>query len=414
MPDATPILDASSVRRAVARAEHDVCDALRQVAALVGANDATLLSVAQRQAARTLDELGHEAARLRSVEQASSDAQMLERAHELKASADEITARLGELQAFAPRRPGEPHVPQPPLSAALCDLLDAIKATEHQLATAALDEHDPYAWTWDARLLSFALAGCERLFEQLVARVARSRVAMRAYNARQAASKTGDEADAIGVHLAAVPQRLHAAGRAAALAARRGNPIELHELVHNRPRVELQIDGTAIQISLNGRAPTELYELRANGRRFPDDFTYHAAEDLAAVIAAASGLDLGDLQQRRRARQAAERALRRLAAITAYRGSARRGDPQDAAGSPDPSAPQIADADRPDSREDLSDLLLDLASEQGPIATVLQDGLSIACEHLGDGDRERGITTLLAHPDDNPAAAGLLRRLVHT
>jgi hypothetical protein len=124
MPDVTPILDASSVRRAVTSAEHDVCDALRQVAALVGANDVTLLSVAQRQAARTLDEMGGEAARLRSVEQASSDAQLLERAHELKASADEIAARLGELPAFAPRSPGEPHAPDPPLSAALCDLLD--------------------------------------------------------------------------------------------------------------------------------------------------------------------------------------------------------------------------------------------------------------------------------------------------
>ncbi len=132
------------------------------------------------------------------------------------------------------------------------------------------------------------------------------------------------------------------------------------------------------------------------------------------MIAAACGLDLGDLQQRRRAHQAAERALRQLAAITAYRGSARRGDPQDAAGSPDPSAPRIADADRPDSRADVSDLLLDLASEQWPIAAALQDALSSACEQLGDGDRERGITTLLRHPHDNPAATGLVRRLVQT
>jgi hypothetical protein len=58
--------------------------------------------------------------------------------------------------------------------------------------------------------------------------------------------------------------------------------------------------------------------------------------------------------------------------------------------------------------------LLDLASEQWPIAAVLQDGLSIACKQLGDGDHERGMTTLLAHPHDNPAATGLVRRLIQT
>lgn len=48
------------------------------------------------------------------------------------------------------------------------------------------------------------------------------------------------------------------------------------------------------------------------------------------------------------------------------------------------------------------------------MAAVLLRGFSIACELLGDGDRERGITTLLAHPHENPAATGLVGRLIQT
>jgi hypothetical protein len=365
MPDATPLLDATTVRRAITRAQHEVCDALRQIAAFVGTNDTTLLSVDQRQAARTLNELGREASHLRSVELSSTDTQLLQRTHELKSSADEITTRLCELRTFAPRKPDDLEVPDQPLRAALGDLLDAIDATDHQLATAAPDEHDPYAWLWEARLLSFALDGFGHLLAQLTARAARSLIAMNAYNARQAATNTRAETAAVRAHLAAVSQRLHAAGCAARLAARRANLVELHELVHNWPRTELQIDDTPIEITLRTQKPAKQYEIRANHRAYPDHFTSYTARELTAAIAAGVGLDLGDLAQRRRAHDAAKRSRQQLAAIVAYRDSTRRGDPQDAANSPDPAAPQIPDVYRPDSRRDLTDLLLDLTNDTG-------------------------------------------------
>jgi hypothetical protein len=412
MADAAPILDARTVRRAIASAQDDVCGALRRVAALVGNHDATRLRGHERQEARTLDDLGRAASQLRAVERSSSDEQLLKRAHELKTQADTISARIGALQTFAALKPDAIDVPDRRLSDALNDLLHAIDVTDHELASTPPDEHDPYDWLWDTRLLSYALVGFERLFGQLAARVARSRVAMRAADAYQASSRTRAETAALRAHHAAVARRLHAAGAAARLAARRANLVELHELIHNKPRVEVHINKTPIQITLRERQPANQYALRANHSAFPDHFTFFSDCELVDAIAAVAGLNRRDLAQRRHAHESALRAREQLSAIVAYRDSSRRGDPQDAVSSPDRAAPQIPDTLRPDSRRDLADLLLDLVDEQWPITTTLQDSLTLVCAVLGDGNYGHGTSKLLGHPDDKTTVAALVRRLI--
>ena len=64
--DVTPIVDADTVRRAIAAAQNEVCGALRCVATRLG-RGAFRLTVHERSAARTLDELGLEASELHAV-----------------------------------------------------------------------------------------------------------------------------------------------------------------------------------------------------------------------------------------------------------------------------------------------------------------------------------------------------------
>src|SRR4051812_27978713 len=100
----------------------------------------------------------------------------------------------------------------------------------------------------------------------MVDRIARSQLALRAYNARQARRMTRAQAAATRAQLAAAPRRLRAAGAAARLAARRSNLVELHELVHEFPRTETHIDGTRVQITLRRQQPANRYGLRVNNR----------------------------------------------------------------------------------------------------------------------------------------------------
>ena len=166
--DVTPIVDADTVRRAIASAQEEVCGALRCVATRLG-RGAIGLTVHERREARTLDELGLQASELHVVQAASSDAQLLKRAAELKTRADEIVRRVGELQTFAPGQLVH-DVPEKPHRAALIDLLDALEAVDRELASAVPDDGPfrmPYAWVYDARLVSHGLGHYANVFDQL-------------------------------------------------------------------------------------------------------------------------------------------------------------------------------------------------------------------------------------------------------
>lgn len=411
--DVTPIVDADALRRAVSSAQDDVHIALRRLAGHIGRHGAGRLSVEERQESRTLDELGREVAELNAVQAASTDAQLLRRP-ELKQRADAIIRRVGELQAFAPVTPDH-DVREDRLSAALNAMIDAIEGAERELANARPQEDHhrlPGGWIYDARLVSFGLAAFEGVFDALARWITRSQHAERGAAAHDAHPLGDAEAAAARMHLSAVPRRLRAASSAAQLAARRSSLVELKELLLEWPSTKMRIDDTVIEVWLLTTQPANGYGLRVDGVSYPDPFTAFGDAALVGVIAEAAGLDLSDLQQRRRAREHAERARRELAAIHAYRGSARRGDPNDAANCSDPSSPHIPDECRPDSREDLTDLLHDLADERWPITTALKDSLTAVCDLLGEGDRQRGLTTLFAHPDDDPAATALVRRLL--
>jgi len=407
--DVTPIVDADTVRRAVASAQDEVCGALRCVAARLGAG-ANGLSVHERQEARTLDELAREASQLHAVQAASSDAQLLTRARELTSRADEIIRRVGELQAFAPGPPAY-DMADDTLSAALTDLLDAIEAAGRELASAVPQEGAivlPYRWVYDVRLLSHGLGHYADLFDRIAGWITRSQGAEHAEAAHDALQRSEAEAAALAAHLAAVPGRLHTAANAARLAARRCSLVELKELVLESPTTTLQIDGHEIAITLRATKPANEYGIRVDRRAYPDPLVVYSDMELAGVIAEAVGLDLSDLAQRRRAQQQAQLACRRLAAIVAYQASARLGDPNDAADSSDPSAPALPDDCRPDSRGDLTELLRDLADERWPIAATITDSLTAVCEQLGDGDAQRGIRRL-AQVDDDLAALALIQ-----
>ena len=102
--DVTPIVDADTVRRAVASAQDEVCGALRCVAARLGAG-ASGLSVHERQEARTLDELACEASQLHAVQAASSDAQLLTRAGSSRRAPTRSSAASASCRPSRPARP---------------------------------------------------------------------------------------------------------------------------------------------------------------------------------------------------------------------------------------------------------------------------------------------------------------------
>jgi hypothetical protein len=413
--DVTPIVDADTARRAIVSAQDEVCGALRGVATRLG-RGAIGLTVHERREARTLDELGLQASELHAVQAASSDAQLLKRAGQLKARADDIVRRVGELQAFAPRPPAH-DLTDEPHRAALADLLDSIDAANRELASAVPDGGPfrmPYAWVYDARLLSHGLGHYANLFDQLAGWIKRSQVAERAEATDHARSLSDAEATALAEHLAALRRRLPAAANAARLAARRCSLLELKELVLESPTTKLQIDDHEIAITLHETQPTNGYALLVDRTAYPDPFVLYSDDELAGVIADAAGLDLSDLAQRRRAQRGAQLARRRLAAIVAYRASARLGDPNDAADCSDPSAPMLPHDCRPDSRGDLTELLRDLADERRPITAALKDSLTAVAKQLGDGDAQRGISKLLGDTDEDPVAQALIRRLIST
>jgi hypothetical protein len=413
--DVTPIVDADTVRRAIATAQDEVCGALRRVATRLGAG-AIQLTVHERREARTLDELGLQASEMHAMQAASSDAQLLMRAGELKARADDIVRRVGELQAFAPGPPAY-DIADEPHRAALADLLDAIDAADRELASAVPDDGPfrmPYAWVYDARLLSHGLGHYANLFEQLAGWIKRSQAAERAEAAHHALSLSDAEATALAVHLAVLRRRLSTAANAARLAARRCSLVELKELVLESPTTKLQIDDHEIAITLRETTPANGYTLRVDHAAYSEPFVLYSDGELVGAIAEAAGLDLSQLAQRRRAHRYAQLARRRLAAIVAYGASTRLGDPNDAADCGDPSAPTLPDDCRPDSRGDLTELLRDLADERWPIGATLKDSLTAVATQLGDGDPQRGISSMLAHPDEDPVHQALIRRLIST
>ena len=413
--DVTSIVDADMVRRAIATAQNEVCGALRCVARRLGGG-ATQLSMRDRSAARTLDELGLQASELHAVQAASSDAELLKRAAELKTRADDIVRRVGELQAFALKPPAY-DIPEEPHRVALNDVLNAIDAADRELASAVPDDAPfpmLYAWVYDARILSHGLGHYANLFDQLAGWIQRSIAAERAEAAQHAMHLSDGEATALAAHLAALPRRLRTAANAARLAARRSSLVELKELVLEWPTTKLQIDEHEIAITLRETEPANGYALLVDHTAYPDPFVLYSDDELAGVIAEAAGLDLSDLGQRRRAPGNAQLARRRLAAIVAYRASARLGDPNDAADSRDPSAPTLPDDCRPDSRGALTELLRDLADERWPITATLKVSLTAVAKQLGHGDPQRGISRMLTHPDEDPAHQALIRRLIST
>jgi hypothetical protein len=190
--------------------------------------------------------------------------------------------------------------------------------------------------------------------------------------------------------------------------------VELKELVLESPTTKLQIDDHEIAITLRETTPANGYTLRVDHAAYSEPFVLYSDGELVGAIAEAAGLDLSQLAQRRRAHRYAQLARRRLAAIVAYGASTRLGDPNDAADCGDPSAPTLPDDCRPDSRGDLTELLRDLADERWPIGATLKDSLTAVATQLGDGDPQRGISSMLAHPDEDPVHQALIRRLIST
>ena len=324
--------------------------------------------------------------------------------------------RVGELQAFAAGPPAH-DIADEPHRAALADLLDAIDAADRELASAVPDAGPfgmSYAWVYDARLLSHGLGHYANLLDQLAGWIKRSQAAERADAVEHALRLSDAEATALAEHLAALRRRLPAAANAARLASRRCSLVELKELVLESPTTKLQIDDHEIAITLRTTKPAKGYTLRVDHTAYPEPFVRYSDSELVGAIAEAAGLDLSDLAQRRRAQRLAQLARRRIAAIVAYRASARLGDPNDAADCDDPSAPTLPDDCRPDSRGDLTELLRDLADERWPITATLKDSLTAVAEQLGGGDAQRGISRMLAHRDEDPADQALIQRLIAT
>lgn len=411
MSDATPILDVRGVRRAIAGAEDQASTALRRIVVCVAAG-ATGFSTQQRQAAGTLCEVSRECSELRTQQLASSDAQLLKRAHELKQRADRLLARASELAAVFPSELQDDDIAAcAPLDVALEQLVAAVTTVAEELHSAPRSL-EPRSLLWTARRLAAALEDSSGVFDELASRMQRWCAAVSADHAKPPIAMTAPTTRAFRAHLAGSCERLHAAGRGARLTARRGTLDALWAL-HERPCTDVRVRDTPLEVSLRDESATS-YHVRARSIRDPDPFGTVSDDELPNAIGAAVGLNLGDLAQRRQARDGADRARRQLAAIVAYRDSARRGDSRYADSAPNPSDPELPDALRPDSRDDLSDLLLDLVAERWPVAAVLRDSLATTCRALGNSDPRLGIMRLLAHPDDDRTAARLVRRLSRT
>ena len=449
MSDATPRPDAGAVRGVIAAADFHVSIAQGAIVARIAAGDSTFTD-AQRNAASELEVLSLERDGLLGQERGLDDAGLLARADELRSRAEAVVDRADELRMLfedpedAARslerraelveriRANRPKVDagwaarSAALDSALDALLDAVLNVGNELTVDA--PIDPDDLLWAAQRLALALEECDGLFDELADRLASWRDAsdLETVTAEEL-TNTPAAARALRAHLAAAPGRLQAAARALRLAARRGHLVELEAFM--RPaRTRVRVESAAWEAEHDARLWLDItlldeaagsYSVRVAGQPAADPTTPGvSAGELVQAIAAVAELDLVDLAQRELARQVADRARRELTAIVNYRNSERRGDPQDAATSPDPSSPVISYSRRQDSAQDLVDVLLDLVAERWPVAAVLRDSLAAVCRVLADDGvghdttGREGVARLLAHPNEDAAAAELVRGLV--
>lgn len=408
MTDATPNLDAGAVRGVIGAAEFHVSMAQSAIVDKVAAG--ATFTEAQRDAARELAGLLSEANELRGRERLSADAVLLERAAELHERADRVVERADELRILF----DDDGPPAPALDVALDALVDAVLSVGEELTVDA--PLDPDDLLWAAQRLAVALEEGEGLFTELGNRAASWRDAVTADDSLPA--MFGLTPTAQRAHLAllrAAPERLNAAGRALQLAARRGRLVELEAF--SRPvEARVRIRDVWVDVVLLDEA-RRTYRVRVAGAPAGDPTAPGTSDgELVNAIAGAAGLELADIAQRRLARDAAEYARRAIAAITAFRNSGRRGDPNDAgrlAAIPDRVDTTILMpySHRPDSGPDLVDVLLDLQAEGWPVAMVLRDSLAAVCRVLDD-DAQTGIDRLLSHHTEDEQAGAHVRALV--
>lgn len=412
MTDQPPNADAGAIRGVIGAADFHVTLAQGAIVAHVAAG--AEFSDEQRAAARELAELSREASELVGQQRLATDEQLLERAHEFKSRADEVVDRADELRVlFFPDldpEDGTSVAGEPAIDVAVDALLEAALTVGEVLCCDVPLEPDDLLWA--AQRLANTVEEIQGLFEELGDRAASWRDTVNSFGPgviglTPAAERT------YRAHLSDSPHRLHAAARALQLATRRGHLVEL-EAFRRPPQTRLRVAGSWIDVTLIDEAQ-ERYRVRVAGAPGGDPTVPGVpAGELVQAIAAAVGLELADVDQRRQARDAADRARRELSAIVAYRNSGQRGDPQHAARLAllgDHGEIRIPYSHRPDSAQDLVDVLLDLYAERWPAASILRDSLAAVARTL-DEDSERGIDRLLSHPNEDEAAAELVRALV--
>lgn len=406
MTDQPPNADAGAIRGVIGAAAFHVTMTHNAIVEHVAAGET--FSDEQRAAARELVDLSREASRLTGLELRSTDEQLLEQRVELKMRADDIVDRADELRMLFPDLDAEP-VAAPALNVALDGELEHLlgAAASAGVLLCADEPLEPDDILWAAQRLSHAIEELGNLLEELGDRAA----AWRDSTANEDVALfglTGAAERAYRKHLNDSAPRLHAAARALALAQRRGHLVEL-EAFRRPPMTRLRVADAWVDVTLLDET-RDRYRVRVAGAP-GDDPTIPgvSAGELVQAIAAAVGLELADVEQRRQARDAAERARRELAAIVAYRNSGQRGDPQHAAHTN--GEIRIPYSHRPDSAQDLVDVLVDLHAERWPVASILRDSLAAVARTLDD-DSEPGIDRLLSHPNEDEAAAELVRALV--
>jgi len=405
MTDSTPNLDAGATRGIINAAEFHVTSAHAAIVSRVAAG--AVFTEPQRDAARELGELYQEANELRGQERTSSDDELVARAGEIKVRADRIVERASELQALFDDGPA-----MPALDVALDALQDAVLSVAEELTVDAPLDPDDLLWTTDR--LALVLEETEGVFTELGDRAASWRdlvLADRDLPAIFGATPAAERAYL--AQLRDAPDRLYAAAHAVRLAARRGHLVELASF--RRPaEARVRVAGAWIDVLLLDEA-RRTYRVRVAGSPGTDPTAAATTDsELVAAIAGAAGVDLADTEGRVGVRQAADRVRRELTAIVAYRNTARRGDPNDAARLAeirDPADIDLPYSHRPDSTQDLVDVLLDLHAERWPVASVLRDTLAAVCRVLDD-DAQAGVDRLLSHRNEDETAGAHVRALV--
>ena len=404
MTDSTPNLDAGAVRGAINAAEFHVSMAQSAVIEQVAAG--AVFTEAQRDAARELAGLLAEANELRGQERACDDASLLARGNEVTSRSDRVVERASDLRLLFDEGPSPPA-----LDVALDALLDAVLSVGEELTVDVPLEPDDLLWA--TQRIALALAEADGLFTELGDRVAAWRDTVSADDGLPGMfGLTPPGERTYLAQLRDAPERLYAAARALQLAARRGHLVEL-EAFRRPPESRVRVASAWVDVVLLEEA-ARTYRVRVAGSPGGDP-TAPATTDaeLVHAIAAAAGLELANVEQRRSACNGAGRARRELAAIVAFRNAGHRGDPKAArlAASGDPAVADLPFSHRPDSAQDLVDMLLDLQAERWPIASVLRDSLAAVCRVLGD-DTRSGVDELLGHPSEDEPSAAHVRALV--